>query len=50
MSWQKYYHETLQKYPDFATVKQVMEICNITKRQHIDIFIQETLIIKWTSE
>jgi len=32
MSWQKYYYETLQNYPDFVTVKQVMEICNITKK------------------
>jgi len=32
MSWQKYYHETLQTYPDFVTVKQVIEICNVTKK------------------
>lgn len=32
MGWQKYYNETLQTYPDFVTVKQVMEICNVTKK------------------
>jgi predicted DNA-binding transcriptional regulator AlpA len=32
MSWQQYYLETLQMYPNFVTVKQVMKICNVTKK------------------